>query len=154
MQYARAIYEALALGPYLNLLILMPCSGELEQDCGHGRHLSELAADEVEGGVEGLEEGDEERAFDVWDSWHRIRTICNYSHKLSVGMYRSPLLELWCAGVHGRDDVCIGYRLEISELTMACSLRSSSSTTITSAPISLAFRTHPYTLLPTNDFPP
>lgn len=87
-QYARAIHEGLGLGPYINLHILLPLSGELEQDHGDGTHLAELATtkDEVE-----LEEFDTLDTFDVWDAWNTIRTVCNYSHKLSIG--KSPILD-------------------------------------------------------------
>lgn len=87
VQYARAIHEGLGLGPYLTLHILLPVAGELEQDLGHWKHLAELASspeDDVS------EEHDE--LCGAWDSWNTIRTMCNYSNKLSLGKTATVLL--------------------------------------------------------------
>jgi protein arginine N-methyltransferase 5 len=83
IQYARAIYEGLGLGPYLNLHILLPVTGELEQDHVDGVHLSDLA-----NGTNGYDSEELEEAFGVWNVWNTIRTICNYSNKLSIGKTR------------------------------------------------------------------
>lgn len=80
VQYARAIHEGLGLGPYLNLHILLPVTGELEQDQGSWTHLSDITNNLDH---DGLEEHDE--LFGAWDSWNTIRTMCNYSNKLSIG---------------------------------------------------------------------
>ena len=80
VQYARAIYEGLGLGPYLNLHILLPVTGELEQDHVDGVHLSDLANETNDNDSEDLEE-----TFGVWDAWNTIRAVCNYSNKLSIG---------------------------------------------------------------------
>ena len=82
VQYARAIQEGLGLGPYLNLHILLPFTGELEQDHGEGVHLAELLTDVADENVDRL---DGIEPFNVWDSWNTIRTTCAYSHKLSIG---------------------------------------------------------------------
>lgn len=82
VQFARAIHEGLGLGPYLQLHILLPMTGELEQDHGFDVHLSELARTSDDNDVNEL---DPHEPFGVWDNWHTIRTTCNYSHKLSIG---------------------------------------------------------------------
>ena len=82
VQYARAIHEGLSQGSYLNLHVLLPMTGELEQDYGNGTHLSELANGEVEEDAEPSKDPD---PIDIWDQWNTIRTVCGYSHKLSIG---------------------------------------------------------------------
>ena len=77
VQFSRAIHEALGLGPYLQLHILLPMTGELELEHGDSTHLSELARES--------EEPEEPETFGAWDIWNTIRTICKYSHKLSIG---------------------------------------------------------------------
>lgn len=82
-QYARAIAEALGLGPYVQMHVLLPMTGELETDAGEIVHLSELARSE---NVDGDDvEPAEDAAYDTWERWDVIRTVCNYSQKLSLG---------------------------------------------------------------------
>lgn len=84
MQFARDTQEALGLGPYVQLHILLAMSGELEFDYGDGTHLSEMASDVS------IHEDDEisgePEVYEAWDWWNTIRTLCKYSHKLSLGM--------------------------------------------------------------------
>lgn len=83
VQYARAVRESLALGPYLQLQVLLPMTGELEQQHGDGMHLSELARN-----VDLAQEEDESErsAYGSWEVWNTIRTLCGYSQKLAIGM--------------------------------------------------------------------
>ena len=82
-QYARAIAEALGLGPYMQVHVLLAASGEVESDHGDVTHLSELSraafADDLNAEV------DEPHAYGSWELWDVIRTICRYSQKLSLG---------------------------------------------------------------------
>ena len=82
-QFARAVCDGLGLGPYLHLHILLPMTGELEQDHGDGLNLSEMARNPNGDAVE--EEVDEQDPYGSWDTWNTIRTICSYSEKLSIG---------------------------------------------------------------------
>lgn len=84
VQYARAVFEGLGAGPYLSLAILLPFSGELEHEQGNGTHLSELAQ-EVADLKASYEDDDSNEPFKVWDQWHTIRSICNYSNKVTIG---------------------------------------------------------------------
>jgi protein arginine N-methyltransferase 5 len=82
VQYARAVQEALGLGPYLQLHVFMPMRVELESEGPNGMHLSELAKSPTPD----LPEDGNENDFSVWETWDTIRFVCNYSQKLSIGM--------------------------------------------------------------------
>lgn len=87
LQYARAIQEGLGLGPYLQLHILLPMTGELETEFDGDMHLSDLAR-----GPQNLEyeEEPEDDLYGTWNAWNTIRALCSYSHKLSIGMSPFP----------------------------------------------------------------
>lgn len=85
IQFARDVREALGLGPYLHLYILLPMTGELESDHGDLTHLSEMInepdfdqEDEIPNNTD---------LYSSWDTWNTIRTMCSYSQKLSIGMH-------------------------------------------------------------------
>lgn len=82
-QYSRAIAEALGLGPYVQVHVLLPMSGDLEADCGDITHLSELARPAFFNDQDDLSE--EDNAYSAWEVWSTIQSICNYSQKLSLG---------------------------------------------------------------------
>lgn len=84
-QYARDIREALGLGPYIQIHILLPMMGEPELDHGSLTHLSEMA--EEPGLNEGLGVESDDDLYAVWDVWNTTRTISNYSQKLTIGMH-------------------------------------------------------------------
>ncbi|CAK3871551.1 arginine N-methyltransferase [Lecanosticta acicola] len=96
-QYSRAILEGLGLGPYVQLQILMPMTGELELEGSDGAHLSELARSQY---VPDLNEDEDETDSDIygaWEAWNTIRTMCNYSTKLAVALEtprQLPCVEL------------------------------------------------------------
>jgi protein arginine N-methyltransferase 5 len=90
VQYARAIHAALGLGPYLQLHILMPITGELELEYPDGTHLSELASADTDKGGEETETD----SYAAWQTWDTIRTLCSYSNKLSVGETLIPAISL------------------------------------------------------------
>ncbi|KAF7551289.1 hypothetical protein G7046_g7766 [Stylonectria norvegica] len=79
-QYARAIEEALNVGNRLNFLIHMPMYREpgLESSV---ETLSTLRPGEV--AKDGKKEID---LFTAWDTWHQIRTVCNYNTRLFVAL--------------------------------------------------------------------
>lgn len=91
--YARAVAEALGMGPYVQIHVLLPMTGDLETDGGDTIHLSELANTS-----EGIDDADNEdepmNAYSAWETWDTIRTICNYSQKLSVGKRTLPFTSL------------------------------------------------------------
>lgn len=82
VQYARAVAEAIGMGPYISLHVLMPMIGELEHESGDGTHLAELAREQD---VVLPEEDDAEDPFSSWDTWDALRTVCNYDSRVSVG---------------------------------------------------------------------
>ena len=77
-QYARAIQEAFEVAPRVNFITHMPMYREpgLEE------------TEERLGGQNGsLDENENEiDIFSAWDSWHTIRSVCNYTARLFVGM--------------------------------------------------------------------
>nr|POE72443.1 protein arginine n-methyltransferase skb1 [Quercus suber] len=93
-QFARAIKEALSLSPFIQVHILMPMSGDLEQDLDvRDVHLCELVREqylvvdtERDGGKEEEESKDSEDEFANWEAWDVIRTMCNYNTRLSIAL--------------------------------------------------------------------
>ena len=88
LQFARDVREALGLGPYLELHILLPMSGELETDYGDLIQLSELTeasdvAEDIDVDVDDVYED----AFGSWNMWNTIRSVCDYSQKLTLGKF-------------------------------------------------------------------
>lgn len=83
VQYARAVSEALGMGPYIHLNVLLPMVGELEHESGDGTHLAELAKEQDVALPE--EDDPSEDVFGSWDTWDTLRTMCNYDSRLSVG---------------------------------------------------------------------
>lgn len=79
-QYSRAVEEALTVGNRLNFLVHMPMYREpgLESQI---ETLSVLCPQSVP-----KIEGKEIDLFTAWDSWHHVRTVCNYNTRLFVGM--------------------------------------------------------------------
>lgn len=80
-QYARAIQEALLIGTRVNFIIHLPMYREpgLEETV-------DLLASPKAGGKDA--ENDEKiDIFSTWDSWHVIRSTCEYDTRLFVGKY-------------------------------------------------------------------
>ena len=82
-QYGRTILEALGLGPYINMQILLPMTGELEES-PDGTHLGELARPEHLD--DQLDDESELDLYETWETWNTIRQVCNYNTRLSIGM--------------------------------------------------------------------
>jgi len=86
MQYGRAVQEALGLGPYLQLHVMLPMTGELEQDISaEGTHLSELAREQYAPLSPQEDDDAESELYGSWEVWDGIRTMCNYNTRLSIG---------------------------------------------------------------------
>ncbi|ORY64129.1 arginine N-methyltransferase skb1 [Pseudomassariella vexata] len=79
-QFARAIQEAILVGTRVNFIIHLPMYREpgLEE-----RVDLLLATGKSTNGIETREEID---LFSAWDSWHVIRSTCNYDARLSVAL--------------------------------------------------------------------
>lgn len=92
MQYARAVREALGLGPYLQLHIVLSMTGELEQDVSaQGTHLSELTREQY--APQSGDNDSEPELYGTWEAWDSIRTLCDYGTRLSIGTKASyPVL--------------------------------------------------------------
>jgi len=89
-QFAHAVEEALTLGIYLNIQILLPMTpqndDDLHDDLGH---LSNFIRDQYKQEKHTPESVD---ALASWDAWNIIRNVCRYSSRLSVGKNTRPLL--------------------------------------------------------------
>ena len=94
-QYARAIEQAIAIGPYLQLHI---SSGMYpRQDPGRAKTQHHLAtkcrptytASRASHPVTG-------DVLSEWDAWDTIRSVCKYTSRVSIGMHnrKSPLNDL------------------------------------------------------------
>ena len=82
-RYANAIKEALSIGIYLSIIILLPMGVTPERSgdvCSMAdfEHLKFCTGRSLRGsGRQG--------ALESWDAWHVVRSMCNYSSKLFVG---------------------------------------------------------------------
>ena len=86
--FSRALLEGLGLGPYVQLHVLLPTSGDLEQDVSEeGTHLSELVRSQYT--RDDWAEDEEPDAYEVWEMWHKLRTVCSYSSRLSIGTQKN-----------------------------------------------------------------
>ncbi|KAF1989330.1 arginine N-methyltransferas-like protein [Aulographum hederae CBS 113979] len=85
-QYARAIAEAVNIGPYLQIQILLPISddpeSDVEEDIGN---LSRFARAEYIGDEE-TESTRPTDIFGTWDAWNVIRSVCKYSPRITVAL--------------------------------------------------------------------
>lgn len=96
-QFARSVAEALAVGPYISIVILQPMvddpSVDLNDEMGN---LAPFARDEYLK-APGSKENREVDLFGTWDAWNVVRTVCKYNARLSVGknqnysMHFSPI---------------------------------------------------------------
>lgn len=79
-QYARAIKEALTIGPYVQFHILLPMIPSKGKPASPQLHLSDFARVASD---EDLSESTD--PWSPWEAWNVIRSVCNYSGRLSVG---------------------------------------------------------------------
>lgn len=84
-QFARAILEALAVGPYINIVIMLPMVDDSNVDSND--EMGNLApfAREQYLKTSGRKENRVLDLFGTWDAWNVIRTVCKYNSRLSVG---------------------------------------------------------------------
>lgn len=81
-QYARAIQEAFSIGTRVNILIHIP----MYREPGLEDKVASLSS--FDGSVDvTTSEKQEIDLFSSWDSWHTIRSVCDYDSRLLVGMY-------------------------------------------------------------------
>ncbi|KAI0469351.1 methyltransferase-like protein [Xylaria cf. heliscus] len=79
-QYARAIREALLIGTRVNLIIHLP----MYREPGLEEKVDQLSiSDEPEDKPQSPKEID---IFTAWDSWHTIRTACDYDARLFIAL--------------------------------------------------------------------
>ncbi|KKF93458.1 Protein arginine N-methyltransferase skb1 [Ceratocystis platani] len=79
-QYARAIREALTVASRQNITIHMPMYREPGLDDS-----SPSLTETVHGTEAASKKSSEIALFSVWDSWHFVRTFCEYNPRLFVG---------------------------------------------------------------------
>ncbi|KAM0345440.1 hypothetical protein ACHAPU_006603 [Fusarium lateritium] len=79
-QYSRAVEEALTVGSRLTFLIHMPMYREPGLE-SHGVNISSLDAK-----TPTKTEGKEIDLLSAWDSWHHVRSVCNYNTRLFVAL--------------------------------------------------------------------
>lgn len=78
-QYSRAVSEALTIGSRLNFLVHM----SMYREPNVGRQIQTLSSLQPQADTEPKSE--EIDIFTTWDSWHHIRTVCEYNMRLSLG---------------------------------------------------------------------
>ncbi|KAI3329524.1 methyltransferase-like protein [Ustulina deusta] len=79
-QYARAIQEALLIGTRVNLIVHLP----MYREPGLEEKVSQLSVSK--GTPVNVQPAEEIDIFTSWDSWHVIRTVCDYDARLSVAL--------------------------------------------------------------------
>lgn len=83
-QFARAIVQALNVGAYLNLQILLPMTGaESKDETQNPRHMASRTREQY-----AVAPGNASTTNDLlgsWDAWELIRTVCKFHGRLSVG---------------------------------------------------------------------
>lgn len=80
-QYARAIQEALLIGTRISLIIHLP----MYREPGLEEKVAQLS---ISNGTEDKSQSTKEiDIFTSWDSWHVIRTVCEYDARLFVGKH-------------------------------------------------------------------
>lgn len=80
-QYARAIQEAFSIGTRVNLIIHIP----MYREPGLEDKVALLSIDEDKSQT--TLEGEDIDLFSAWDSWHVIRSVCEYDSRLFVGKH-------------------------------------------------------------------
>lgn len=80
-QYARAIKEAFSIGTRVNIMIHLP----MYREPGLEDKVELLSSGED--ASEATLGGQDIDLFSTWDSWHTIRSVCEYDSRLFVGKY-------------------------------------------------------------------
>lgn len=84
-QYARAIKEALTIGPYVQFHILLPMIPSKGNLASVQSHLSDFARVSND---EDLSQSTD--PWSSWEAWNLVRSVCNYNGRLSVGKRTNP----------------------------------------------------------------
>lgn len=82
-QYARAIQETLLIGTRMNFVIHLP----MYREPGLEEATSTLSSELDNSKAAAANEQDDIDIFSSWDSWHLIRSTCDYDSRLFVGMF-------------------------------------------------------------------
>ena len=99
-QYARAIAQALATGPYLQLHISLPMHQVGEK--ASSTSFKSLASRSRPAYSSGVPEqvSPEESWLATWEAWDLIRSVCRYDSRLSVGTQKTsrfvPFVSFGC----------------------------------------------------------
>lgn len=97
-QYARAIQETLVIGTRLNFVIHLPMYREPDLEEPTTTISAELLKN---GSTPAVSKGEDIDIFSAWDSWHVIRSTCEYDARLYVGrcnlFMESPDSTLICS---------------------------------------------------------
>lgn len=85
--YARAIQETFDVATRVNIIIHMP----MYREPGLEEKTELLSTDLLgfEGLSKGADQSEEIDLFGAWDTWHTIRSACNYATRLYVGEFVS-----------------------------------------------------------------
>ncbi|KAI1424815.1 methyltransferase-like protein [Xylaria sp. FL1777] len=79
-QYARAIHEALLIGTRVNLIIHLP----MYREPGLEEKVAQLSISK--GTPHKVQSAEHIDVFTCWDSWHMIRTACDYDVRLFIAL--------------------------------------------------------------------
>lgn len=91
-QFGRAVQEAMLIGTRLQFIIHLP----MYREPGLEEKIDTLSAMfNPPNGTEGRKT-EYIDLFSAWDTWHRIRTVCNYSPRVAVGRSGAgSMLQRW-----------------------------------------------------------
>ena len=78
-QFARAIQEAIGIGPYIQFHILMPMGASRMKTAIPGQVLADYAR------IGGESREDTVSEWSSWEAWNAMRQFCNYSGRLTLG---------------------------------------------------------------------
>lgn len=92
-QFARAVQEVFAVASRVNIVIHMPMYREPGLDEKADLLTAELEPSEHVATGDGAATTDEIDLFGAWDTWHTIRSVCDYSTRLYVGKCTVALLR-------------------------------------------------------------
>ncbi|ORY13548.1 PRMT5 arginine-N-methyltransferase-domain-containing protein [Clohesyomyces aquaticus] len=83
-QFARAIKEALLVGGYIQLHVLLPMDGSVHSEDEDIAHLARFARPEF--ASQSIAHSQSPDPFSGWDAWNVIRSVCRYHSRLSVAL--------------------------------------------------------------------
>lgn len=83
-QFARAVQEAISIGPYIQFHVLLPAGKSKVKSADDLQHLAHFARPNGKSAKNVVSD------WSSWDAWHSIRQFCNYSGRLSLGKQHDP----------------------------------------------------------------